>query len=339
MLQEAVVAVISSLVAMGSVMALEPSWIAVASSRGLVGSDMNKPDRRKVAEAGGLWVIVGASLGLLVMEAINTFVNGSLYNPVPLFSMLSLLMLTGLIGLLDDILGWKKGIPPAVRVLSTIPAALPLMIAKYNAYIVHVPILHVLYLGLLFPLVVVPVGVMGASNAYNMIAGYNGLEAGMGVVMLAFTAAFSIVKGLWLTAYLSLIMMAALLGFLFYNWYPAKVFPGNTMTYAVGAYYAGIVVLGDIAAFGLFMYMLYYAELLLFIRGLMHGVYKENFGRVRPDGSLEPPYDRSYSLTHLMIRLQRRLMGRATERGVTVGLMALQAVVGAAALLIFLRLS
>jgi UDP-N-acetylglucosamine--dolichyl-phosphate N-acetylglucosaminephosphotransferase len=298
---------------------------------------MNKPDRRPVAEAGGLWVIVGASLGLLIMEAINTFVNGSLYRPVPVLSLVSLLMLTGLIGLLDDILGWKKGVPQWVRVLSTIPAALPLMIAKYNGYIVHVPLYGVLYLGPLFPLVVVPIGVMGASNAYNMVAGYNGLEAGMGVVLLAFTAAFAAAKGLWFIVYASLVMAAALAAFLVYNWYPAKAFPGNTMTYAVGAYYAGIVVLGDIAAFGLFMYLLYYVELVLFIRGLAHGVYKENFGRVQPDGSLLPPYERSYSLTHLMIRLQRALRGRATERGVTIGLLALQALIGAVALALFLH--
>jgi UDP-N-acetylmuramyl pentapeptide phosphotransferase/UDP-N-acetylglucosamine-1-phosphate transferase len=177
---------------------------------------------------------------------------------------------------------------------------------------------------------------MGASNAYNMIAGYNGLEAGMGVVLLAFTAAFAAAKGLWFIVYASLVMAAALAAFLVYNWYPAKAFPGNTMTYAVGAYYAGIVVLGDIAAFGLFMYLLYYVELVLFIRGLAHGVYKENFGRVQPDGSLLPPYERSYSLTHLMIRLQRALRGRATERGVTIGLLALQALIGAVALALFL---
>jgi len=158
----------------------------------------------------------------------------------------------------------------------------------------------------------------------------------MGVMLYSFTAAFAIAKGLWMTAYLSLIMVAGLLGFLIYNWYPAKAFPGNTMTYAVGAYYAGVVVLGDIASFGLFMYLLYYVELILFVRGLSHGVYKENFGVVNGDGSLSPPYDRSYSLTHVMLRLQRALRGRATERGVTIGLMCLQAAVGAVALALFL---
>ncbi len=337
MLQEVMIALAASAAAFASVMATVPPWISVAQQRGLVGRDMNKADGRQVAEAGGLWVVVATSLGLLVMEALNTFLNGTLYQPVPVLSLVSLLMLTGTIGLLDDILGWKKGVPQWVRVVSTIPAALPLMIAKYNAYIVHVPFLGVLYLGPLFPLLVVPLGVMGASNAYNMLAGYNGLEAGLGLVLFSFTAAFAAAKGLWFTTYASLVMAAALAAFLYFNWYPARVFPGNTMTYAVGAYYAGVVVLGDIAAFGLFMYLLYYVELLLFIRGLVHGVYKENFGRPNQDGGLEPPYPMSYSLTHVMIRVQRSLRGRATERGVTVGLMTIQAVVGAAALALFMR--
>ncbi|MGC9072346.1 MAG: glycosyl transferase family 4 [Acidilobus sp.] len=337
MLQEALIALSASVTAFIAVMATVPAWISVASQRGLVGRDLNKPGDHVAAEAGGLWVIVGTSLGLLVMEALNTFIDGELYEPVPVLTLVSLLMLMGLIGLLDDILGWKKGVPQWVRVVSAIPAALPLMIAKYNAYIVHVPYVGVLYLGPLFPLIVVPIGVMGASNAYNMIAGYNGLEAGLGLVLFSFTAAFAAAKGIWFTTYASLVMAAALAAFLYFNWYPARVFPGNTMTYAVGAYYAGVVVLGDIAAFGLFMYLPYYVELLLFVRGLAHGVYKENFGKVLGDGSLMPPYDRSYSLTHLMIRLLRGLLGRATERGVTLGLMVMQALVGAAALAIFLR--
>ena len=334
-----VIAAAASAVSFLSAMVMLPAWIRVARAQGLVGKDMNKPYQVEVAEAGGLWVVVAAALGLLVMDVLSAFLGGAPYQPVYLMSLVSVTLLAALIGLLDDLLGWKKGLPAWVRVLSTIPASLPLVVAKYNAYVVHIPILdRFVYLGPLFPLVVVPVGVMGASNAYNMIAGYNGLEAGMGVVLLAFTAAYAAIRGAWFSMYASLVMLAALLAFLAYNWYPARVFPGNTMTYALGAYYAGIVVLGGVAAFGLFMFIPYYVELLLFLRGLAHGVYKENFGRPAPDGSLEPPYERSYSLTHVMIRLQRALRGRATEVGVTVGLMALEAAVGAAAMAVFLAL-
>ena len=39
-------------------------------------------------------------------------------------------------------------------------------------------------LSILSPLIVIPIGIAGASNAYNMLAGYNGLEAGMGIIIL-----------------------------------------------------------------------------------------------------------------------------------------------------------
>ncbi len=39
--------------------------------------------------------------------------------------------------------------------------------------------------GLLYPLLIIPIGMIGASNAFNMLAGYNGLEAGMGIVILS----------------------------------------------------------------------------------------------------------------------------------------------------------
>ena len=39
-------------------------------------------------------------------------------------------------------------------------------------------------------------------------------------------------------------MVAALLGFYLYNKYPAKVFPGDSMTWAIGALIAGMAILG-----------------------------------------------------------------------------------------------
>ncbi|MDP2841599.1 MAG: hypothetical protein Q8O17_04910 [Candidatus Methanoperedens sp.] len=44
------------------------------------------------------------------------------------------------------------------------------------------PFLGTLDIGLLYPLLIIPIGMIGASNAFNMLAGYNGLEAGMLIV-------------------------------------------------------------------------------------------------------------------------------------------------------------
>ncbi|BEP18312.1 UDP-N-acetylglucosamine--dolichyl-phosphate N-acetylglucosaminephosphotransferase [Pyrofollis japonicus] len=323
-----VYAVTSSIVAFAIVVAVEPAWIRAAHERGLVGKDMNKPGDVKVAEAGGVWAIVAAAFGLLVLEALYTYLSNSMYYPAELYALVSLLLLATFIGFLDDILGWKKGLPRWARIVFMAPVALPLVVIKAGKSTLALPLIGVVDLGLAYPLLAVPIGVLGAANAFNMLAGYNGLEAGMGILLMLFTSIYAYMKGLVFIVQAALIMMMTLLGFLLYNWYPARVFPGNALTYGVGAYYAALVVLGNMEKFGVSLFTLYFIEFMLFLRGLRNGVYKENFGIPREDGSLIEPYDKVYSLTHFAIRVLRRLRGRAREPEVTVILLLLQTTIG-----------
>ena len=325
----------SLLLSFAIVLLLEPAWIRVARERGLVGRDMNKPGRVMVAEAGGVWAIIAASFGLLFYEAWHVYLEGGAYRPVEVYALVSLLLLSAFLGFTDDILGWKKGLPRWVRVVFMAPVALPLVVIKAGRSIIELPLVGTVDLGLLYPLVAVPVGVLGAANAFNMLAGYNGLEAGMGLLLMVFTAAYAYMKHVKLVGDAALIMAAAVLGFLRYNWYPAKVFPGNAFTYSLGAYYAGLLVLGNMEKFGLLLFLLYYIKALLYFRGVLHGVWRsgvEDFGVPREDGSLDAPLEGAYSLQHLVIRLLKRTRGRATEPAVVLTILAMQALVGVALL-------
>ncbi len=318
-------------------MLLVSSWIRLASRQGLVGKDMNKPGEVMVAEAGGTWALIAAVFGLLVLEALYTYTRGAPYEPLGLYSLIALLLLSAMLGFADDMLGWKKGLPRLYRVVFMLPIALPLSIAVYHRAGFHLPPVGYIDVGLLYPLVLVPVGVMGAANAFNMLAGYNGLEAGMGLLLMAFTGAYAAMRGVDLVFQASVVMIAALAGFLVYNWYPARVFPGNGFTYGLGAYYAGLVVLGGMEAYGLFLFTLYFVKAILYFRGVRHGVWRqgiEDFGRPQPDGSLEAPLEGAYSLQHLAIRLSKRLFGRATERSVVLLILAAQALIGVIGLLL-----
>ena len=332
-----VYALASSLVAFALVLVIEPAWIRVARARGLVGQDMNKPGNVVVAEAGGIWAVVAAAFGLLALEALYTYLEGAPYQPAELYALVTLLLLASLLGFTDDILGWKRGLPRWQRVAFMAPVSLPLVVIKAGTSKLSLPLVGTVDLGIAYPLVAVPVGVLGAANAFNMLAGYNGLEAGMGLLLMLFTAAYAALKGLDLVFQAALVMAAALLGFLRYNWYPARVFPGNAFTYGVGAYYAALVILGNMEKYGLALFTLYFLELLLFIRGLGDKIYKENFGIPQPDGSLEPPYEKNYSITHLAIRLLKRTRGRATEKGVVLVILLAQAVIGFVALILALE--
>ncbi len=311
---------------------LMPQWIKVAVRRGFVGRDMNKLGDNYVAEGGGLWAVVGCVFGLYVLASLYRYLGNEPTYSDELFALTSLLLLTALLGFMDDVLGWKKGLPAWLRVAFIAPISIPLIVIKAGYSKLSIPFIGVVDLGIIYPLVAVPVGVLGAANAFNMIAGYNGLEVGMGLTLMAFTAIYSLIKGIDLVPQASLIMASSLMAFARFNWYPAKVFPGNTLTYAVGAYYASIVVLGNMEKFGISLFTLYFIEFLLFIRGLKDGVYKENFGVPRPDNSLDEPYDRVYSLTHLSIKLLKCLGIKPTEPKVTLTLISLQVMVGLIAL-------
>lgn len=316
---------LSALTAAGVVVVVEPAWIRVAKTRGLVGRDMNKYNGPMVAEAGGVWAVVGAAFGLLVLEALYRYIVDTLFYPVQLFALTALLLLAAFLGFLDDILGWKRGLPRWQRVVFMAPISLPLVVIKAGKSRMALPLVGVVDLGLLYPLVAVPVGVLGAANAFNMIAGLNGLEAGMALILLSGLAAYAHIHGVFFVEHAALVMAAAVAGFLLYNWYPARVFPGNSFTYAVGAYYASLAIIGDMEKFALALFAPYFVEFALFVRGLRHGVYKENFGIPQPDGSIKPPYSYSYSLTHAAMRLAEKLRGRATEKDTVLILLACEA--------------
>lgn len=318
--------VLSALTAAGVVVVVEPAWIRVAKARGLVGKDMNKYNGPLVAEAGGVWAVIGAAFGLLVLEALYRYIVDTLFYPMQLFALTALLLLAAFLGFLDDILGWKRGLPRWQRVVFMAPISLPLVVIKAGKSRMALPLVGVVDLGLLYPLVAVPVGVLGAANAFNMIAGLNGLEAGMALILLSGLTAYAHIHSVFFVEHAAVVMAAAVAGFLIYNWYPARVFPGNSFTYAVGAYYASLAIIGDMEKFALALFAPYFIEFALFVRGLRHGVYKENFGVPQPDGSIRPPYSHSYSLTHAAMRLAEKLFGKATEKNTVLLLLAGEAV-------------
>ncbi|WP_236698176.1 MraY family glycosyltransferase [Pyrodictium occultum] len=338
---EAAYLLASAAVAFTLVIVVEPAWIRVARERGLVGRDMNKPGRVMVAEAGGIWAVVAAAFGLLTLEALYTYLGGGLYRPAELFALVALLLLSSVLGFVDDILGWKKGLPRWQRVVFMAPVSLPLVVIKAGHSRLELPLIGAVDLGLAYPLVAVPIGVLGAANAFNMIAGFNGLEAGMGLLLMLFTAAYAYMKKVYFVLQGSVIMAAALAGFLVYNWYPARVFPGNGFTYGVGAYYAALVIIGNMEKFGLFLFTLYFIKALLNLRGYLHHVWKpgviEDFGVPLPDGTLDSPLEGIYTLTHAVIKLLKRLKGSAREPEVVAVILVMQALIGIAALILAAR--
>ncbi len=276
-----------------------PIWIKKAKQEGLYGRDINKPHKPLVAEGGGFVVLGGAAIGILMYIAFNTFKFGKTETLVSIFALLSVLFISSIVGIVDDFLGWKKGLNKWVRILLVLFAAVPLMAINAGTSTISG-----INLGLWYPLIIIPLGVVGATVTFNFLAGYNGLETSQGILLLSALAITTFITGNpWLSV-LAVCMVASLLAFLIFNMYPAKVFPGDVMTYAVGAMVASIAILGNIEKIALFFFIPYILEAILKIRGKLN---KESFAKVNEDGSLEMPYDKIYGLEHLAIKVLKKI--------------------------------
>jgi len=283
---------------------LIPSWIRRARKAGLVGRDMNKFKQKEVAEAGGITVVSGFILGTLVYIAIKIFYFKTSSNLVEIFALISVILIVSFMGFIDDVLGWKMGLGKKIRIFFVLFSAIPLMVINAGYSKIGIPFLDGTNLGLLYPLIIIPLGIAGASISFNFLAGYNGLEAGQGILLLSAFAVFSWLTGSSWLSVIALCMIASLFAFLFFNKFPAKIFPGNTMTYAVGALIAVMAILGNYEYFAIFIFIPYILETLLKLRGKL---IVESFGKPQKDGSLEPGSEKICGLENLAIRILKKI--------------------------------
>jgi len=172
-----------------------PFWIKKAKLNGLVGRDMHKRDKKEVSEGGGIIVLFGACLGILLYIAINTFVFKSTGVLSYIFALLCVLFISSFVGMIDDLVGWKKGLSRKIRILIIGFSAVPLMVINAGNTTMSVPFLGSINFGLFYPLLIIPIGVIGATTTFNFLAGYNGLEAGQGIIILTAMAIVTYITG------------------------------------------------------------------------------------------------------------------------------------------------
>lgn len=101
--------------------------------------------------------------------------------------------------------------------------------------VVHLPFFGEVNVGILaYPLTFI--WVLGLTNAYNFIDGLDGLAASTAVIAAGFFAYITFQQGSHFIYLASLTLAAASLGFLIFNWSPARIFMGD-----VGSTFLGLV--------------------------------------------------------------------------------------------------
>lgn len=102
--------------------------------------------------------------------------------------------------------------------------------------------------------------VLGTVNAVNFTDGLDGLSSSVTIVVAVFLVIASVTLGAD-TAPVGSAVTGALMGFLLYNAYPAKVFMGDTGSLALGGFVAGMAYMLQMPLFILLFGIIYLAEI------------------------------------------------------------------------------
>lgn len=88
--------------------------------------------------------------------------------------------------------------------------------------------------------------IVGVTNAFNIIDGLDGLAAGVASISCITLFIISVINGRTIAAFLTAILAGSALGFLPYNFNPAKIFMGDTGAQFLGFVLAAISIQGAI---------------------------------------------------------------------------------------------
>ncbi len=158
----------------------------------------------------------------------------------------------GLVGFIDDYLIVVKktndGLKPIYKyTLQSVIAIAFYLLAKYFIpefdTAITIPVLHKeVDLGWFYPIFVYFM-FTAESNAVNLTDGLDGLATGLSMIAISAFVIFSIMIKNYAMAIYAMIVVGALLGFMYYNYHPAKIFMGDTGSLALGGFLAALAVL------------------------------------------------------------------------------------------------
>jgi UDP-N-acetylglucosamine--dolichyl-phosphate N-acetylglucosaminephosphotransferase len=171
-----------------------------------------------------------------------------------LFAIFLSATLAALAGLIDDLFTLGK----VALIVLTFLVSLPILAFHAGSTKIYLSPFGPQDLGSLF-WVLVPFAFAFLMNGVNVYAGFNGLEAGLGLVSSFSLATCAVIYGSLESAVSLFALAGALLAFLKWNSFPAKVFIGGSGTFLIGAVLASSIIAGSIKIVGvivLFPYIL-----------------------------------------------------------------------------------
>ena len=261
-----VIALICGILSFISTRLVMPWLIRKLEKADIIGKDIHKSSRPIVAEMGGMGILFGFIIGIFV---------GIILFPTLTFQLaivLVVVLLVGMIGMVDDLI-----------VLSSKEKLFLLFLAGIPLWWIAPPNVGLLYM------ILIPIAVSICSNLTNMLAGSLTISC--------------IILGKYDVAIISMSMLGTLIAFLYYNKYPAKVFPGDTGTLIIGATIAAIAFIGRVKliAFIVLLPNIIDAALKFYSAGVMERQ-QHKPTQLNDDGKLVRPEQGFKSLIRFVLR-------------------------------------
>ncbi len=184
---------------------------------------------RSIARFGGLGIFLAftvATAGLYAEGYLNALDPAEMMQGFGLLLGGTVMFLTGAV---DDI----RGIRALYKLFMQIAAAVIAWKFGFRVDVVDLPLIGQFSMGI-FSLPVTCFWIVGIINAVNLIDGLDGLAAG--VVFFAGVTNFVVayLMGTTFVAVVMALLAGAVLGFLFYNFNPARIFMGDSGSYFLG---------------------------------------------------------------------------------------------------------
>jgi len=185
---------------------------------------IDKPNERKVhtklmPRLGGLAIYLAFILGFFIVYPAITGIDGKLVWGLIIGGSIIVL-----VGALDD----RFELSPKWKLLGQIAAAIVVISFGIDIEKVHMPFMETeISLGWLsYPITLL--WLVGISNAINLIDGLDGLASGVSGIATASILVLALIMGNVTVVLLCAVLLGSIIGFMFFNFYPAKIFMGDS---------------------------------------------------------------------------------------------------------------
>lgn len=197
---------------------------------------VDKPNQRKVHQRimprlGGLAIYISMLIGFAIAQPVDDKIA-----TWPIILGATIIVITGMF---DD----RFEISPKLKLLGQIIAAAVVIYAGVQVPNINLPFDVTINLGY-FSIPFTLLWIVGITNAINLIDGLDGLAAGVSSIVLITISAMAMFMGNTFVVVLGSILLASTLGFLIYNFHPAKIFMGDTGALLLGFMISVISILG-----------------------------------------------------------------------------------------------